>query len=296
MTSFHIDNYSPLIAQGPIVQLAEFCETKDPQDEVERLQAFSRCNASRGGYVKSFTEKNRAFRRAAAFAEGQGVLNDTQTAVNAVQETFAKVRIAFGRLEILLEFLQTFQPAADSTVQGDIDERAKIVTYETEWTKAFNDSYEHHLDLMSRLEAKMAARTAAAAAPAAQVGGGGGGANGGANTKLAAELKPDKLSFQHTPVAFAQWTEQFRAFITDARINQKEPNLQHAYLAATLEPEVYSAIRYDITDAMQLWDDQDVDADTCLTLLTKKFLEYHPMTTRRFHFFTFRQGERQDFP
>ena len=295
MTSYNIDEYSPVIAQGPIAQLIEYCDSKDPLVGPERLEAYTRCNASKGGFVKSFADKTKAFQSAAAFAEGTGgVLNDTQTAFNAVQETFAKVKIAYGRLEILLSYMQTYQPPSTSTAQGDVDVRDKVLKYEKEWTETYQNCFDIYVDLTSRLETKMSARTPAPTPPMA--GNGGGGGNGGANTKLAAELKPDKLSFQHTPVAFAQWTEQFRAFVTDARIDQKEPKLQHAYLASSLEPEVYSAIRYDITDAMQLWDDEDELADTCLSLLTKKFLEYHPMTTRRFNFFMFRQRERQDFP
>ena len=295
MTSYNIDEYSPVIAQGPIAQLIEYCDSKDPLVGPERLEAYTRCNASKGGFVKSFADKTKAFQSAAAFAEGTGgVLNDTQTAFNAVQETFAKVKIAYGRLEILLSYMQTYQPPSTSTAQGDVDVRDKVLKYEKEWTETYQNCFDIYVDLTSRLETKMSARTPAPTPPMA--GNGGGGGNGGANTKLAAELKPDKLSFQHTPVAFAQWTEQFRAFVTDARIDRKEPKLQHAYLASSLEPEVYSAIRYDITDAMQLWDDEDELADTCLSLLTKKFLEYHPMTTRRFNFFTFRQRERQDFP
>ena len=125
------NDYDPSVFQGPLKELIESIKDIDPTDDAERASALDKLQASRTGYVGNFTRKRTQYESARNVARpgGQQPLNDSQYAIESLDNAYERCRVAYGRLVIWHSWAEYFQPQADPNDPVTTALRGEIAGY-----------------------------------------------------------------------------------------------------------------------------------------------------------------------
>ena len=117
------------------------------------------------------------------------------------------------------------------------------------------------------------------------------------NVRPVAALQPSfQLSFDNSPTEKAHWIEQFRSYYEASNLNQLEIPEQQAFLRQGVHPDVWTAISQQISPGTGIFHDpDDLEEDSCESLLEDAFTIRYPIILRRFKFFTYKRKGTQTF-
>ena len=117
------------------------------------------------------------------------------------------------------------------------------------------------------------------------------------NVRPVAALQPSfQLSFDNSPTEKAHWIEQFRSYYEASKLNQLDIPEQQAFLRQGVHPDVWTAISQQISPGTGIFHDpDDLEEDSCESLLEDAFTIRYPIILRRFKFFTYKRKGTQTF-
>ena len=111
--------------------------------------------------------------------------------------------------------------------------------------------------------------------------------------KVQDALKPKVLQRDSTPVEFTEFKRSYRSYHETSRLGTLPPAQQQAFLFACLSSSVATELRLRIDDTTPVFANRA--EPSCMASLTTLFEIWHPVYTRRLHFFRLMQAKGQDF-
>ena len=120
-------------------------------------------------------------------------------------------------------------------------------------------------------------------------------AGGAPPPKPNSALKPKELTRDNTPIEFAAWIEQFRAYFVSSRMAQASLMEQQAYFKNCIGAYLLSRIQSKIQVNTPILPDPAGTDLSCIELLREEFLVQYPLFTRRLDFFQYKQASGQHF-
>ena len=102
------------------------------------------------------------------------------------------------------------------------------------------------------------------------------------------------LGLDHTPLEFRKWIKAFKGWYTQNQMHRMPTSLQHRYFFNHIDEKLVDKIDHHILEATKVFSD-DLDEETCTTILEAEFRNIFPVFNRRLDFFTHIQASGQLF-